>query len=143
MMKIKLFFILISFVHVIRSENNIDLCKFNSSHQELPSIWVYTTVDKVKLCFQSIPMNNITIHETMKQLFNSLDFYSFLSLVRQSNYPYYTNVRFQEELLNIMNQSNTNMYTNDYDFHMSIVNSFKKLNDFHTQYNAPNGYAKF
>jgi hypothetical protein len=36
-----------------------------------------------------------------------------------------------------------NMYQNDYDFHMSIVNSFKKLNDYHTQYNAPSGYANF
>ncbi|CAF2618175.1 unnamed protein product [Rotaria sp. Silwood2] len=142
-MKIKLFFILISLLHIIRSEANIDLCTFNSTIQDLPSTWIYTTVDKVKLCFQNIPVNNITMNETMKQLFNSLDFYSFFSLVRQSNYPYYTNVRFQEELLNIMNQSNRNMYTNDYDFHMSIVNTFKKLNDFHTQYNAPKGYAEF
>ncbi|CAF3484301.1 unnamed protein product, partial [Rotaria sp. Silwood2] len=142
-MKIKLFLLLIFFVHVTRSENNIDLCMFNSTHQELPSTWVYTTVDKVKLCFQNIPVNNITINETMNQLFNSLDFYSFFSLVRQSTYPYFTNVEFREELLNIMNQLNKNMYTNDYDFHMSIVSSFKKLNYFHTQYNAPNGYALF
>jgi hypothetical protein len=76
----------------------------------------------------------------MKQLFNSLDFYSFLSLIRQNNY---TNVNLREELLNILNQSNMNIYKNDYDFHINLVSCFKKLKDFHTKYFAPNGYAQF
>ncbi|CAF3976347.1 unnamed protein product, partial [Adineta steineri] len=122
---------------------NADHCIFNSTTHNLPSTWSFSTIDQVKLCFANIPVNNLTINETMKQLFNSLEFYSFLSIIRQSNQPYFTNVNLQNELLTILHQSNMNMYKNDYDFHMSIVTCFKKLKDFHTKYFAPNGYSKF
>ncbi|CAF1538102.1 unnamed protein product, partial [Didymodactylos carnosus] len=141
-MKTQLFCITI-FFYAVSIEGETDLCTFNSTISELPTTWFYSTVDQVKLCFENIPVNNVIMNETMKQLFNSLDFYSFLSIVRQSNHPYFTNVNLREELLNIVDQTNRNMYKNDYEFHMNIVNCFKKLKDFHTKYFAPNGYAKF
>ncbi|CAF1424171.1 unnamed protein product [Adineta steineri] len=122
---------------------NTDHCIFNSTTHDLPLTWSFSTIDQVKLCFDNIPVNNLTINETMKQLFNSLEFYSFLSIIRQSNQPYFTNVNLHNELLSILHQSNMNMYKNDYDFHMTIVTCFKKLKDFHTKYFAPNGYSKF
>ena len=142
-MKTKFSVVVVFLFHTFPIEANIDLCTFNATVRELPSTWSYSTVDKVKLCFQNIPLNTSITNETLEQLFNSLDFYSFLSLVRQSNYPYFTTVRFREELLNIRSQLQMNVYKNDYDFHMAIVACFKRLNDFHTRYNAPNGYARF
>jgi hypothetical protein len=142
-MRTILFFIFIFLYNGLSSEAHIDLCTFNSTNRELPSTWSYSTVDQVKRCFENIPINNSTMHETMKQLFNSLDFYSFLSLVRQSGHPYFTNIHLREDLLIILHQLNLNMYKNDYDFHIDIVTCFKNLKDFHTKYIAPNGYAKF
>jgi len=142
-MRTILFFILIFLYNELSIEARIDLCTFNSTMRELPSTWSYSTVDQVKLCFENIPVNNSIMHETMKQLFNSLDFYSFLSLVRQSDHPYFTNVHLQEDLLSILHQVNLNIYKNDYDFHMNLVACFKNLKDFHMKYIAPNGYAKF
>ena len=100
------------------------LCTFNSTISELPSTWSYSTLDQVKNCFENISINKSIINETMVQLFNSLDFYSFLSIIRQSNSPYYTNITLREELINILNQSNLNIYQNDYDFHLAVVSFF-------------------
>ena len=129
-MKILLF----SFITVLLYELTTSLCTFNSTISELPSTWSYSTLDQVKHCFENISINKSIINETMKQLFNSLDFYSFLSLIRQSGYPYNTNVNLHEELSNILDQSNMNIYKNDYDFHITVVSCFKKLTDFHTKY---------
>ncbi|CAF1504502.1 unnamed protein product [Rotaria sp. Silwood1] len=142
-MRIKLLLLIVFLLYKFSTENQLDFCTFNSTISELPSTWSYATLDQVKICFENMPISHSIINETMKQLFNSLDFYSFLSLVRQSNYPYYTNVNIQEELSNLLYQSNMNMYKNDYDFHMAVTSCFKKLKDFHTIYFAPYGYAQF
>lgn len=125
------------------TQDQTNVCTFNLNNAKLPSTWSYATLDQVKLCFKNISINNAAANETMKQLFNSLDFYSFLSIVRQSNFPYYMNVNLREELVNIDNQFKANAYKSDYDFHMAITTSFKKLKDFHTTYFAPYGYAQF
>ncbi|CAF3365244.1 unnamed protein product [Rotaria sp. Silwood2] len=142
-MKQIVFCIIISILLTVSIKANNNPCIFNSDNNALPSNWTYSSLDNVKRCFQAIPVNHTIMTQTIQQLFNSMDFYSFLSIVRQSNSPYFMNVDLRNELINIKNQSKINFYQNDYDFHMSIVSSFKKLNDFHTQYNAPNGYANF
>lgn len=119
-------------------ELTFSLCTFNSTQSDLPTTWSYSSLEDVRTCFENIPLNESMANQTMIQLFNSLDFYSFLSLIRQSNAPYYTDVKFREELLNISNQ-----YKTDYDFHQAVVYSFKKLKDFHTKYFAPYAYAQF
>lgn len=138
-MRILLFILIISLFYQLTN----CLCTFNSINSNLPSTWSYSTLDQVKSCFENISINQTQINETIKQLFNSLNFYSFLSLVQQSNDPYYMKINLSEELSNIVNQSNLNLYKNDYDFHINIVNCFKKLKDYHTKYFAPNGYAQF
>ncbi|CAF3134245.1 unnamed protein product, partial [Rotaria sp. Silwood2] len=100
------FFIIISILFASSIEANIESCTFNSTIDVLPSNWSYSIVHKVKLCFQSIPVNNMIMNQTIQQLCNSLDFYSFFSRVRQSSSPYFTNVDLRNELLNIQNQTN-------------------------------------
>ncbi|CAF1476355.1 unnamed protein product [Rotaria magnacalcarata] len=143
MRTILLFLIIFVLPDEYSASEPLNFCTFNSTISGLPSTWSFATLDQVKLCFQNISVNYSVVNETMKQLFNSLDFYSFLSIVRQSNYPYSMNINFREELSNILNQSNMNTYKNDYDFHMAVTLCFKKLKDFHTTYSVPNGYAQF
>ncbi|CAF0924494.1 unnamed protein product [Adineta ricciae] len=143
-MKANASFLVIVICFTFSVASGIDSCTFTSTIADiLPSNWSYSTLDKVKPCFQSILLNKTIVNQTIQQLFNSLDFYSFLSIARQSNAPYFINVNLDNELINIVNQSNVNAYQSDYDFHIAIVNSFKKLNDYHTQYTAPLGYANF
>ena len=125
---------------ILKSQCQNELCRFESTNSALPSNWSYATIEHVRHCFQSIPLNEIVVRKTIEQLKNSLDFYSFLSLIRQSGSPYFTSVDLQNELEKISLESN---WTNDYEFHMKIVETWRKLNDFHTRYHAPKAYARF
>lgn len=132
---LKLFLIIIPLVYC--QDNR---CRFQLTNSVLPSNWTYSGIDQVRLCFQSNPVNRTVITETIKQLNNSLEFYSFLNLVRRSGAPYFMNVDIRQELEEIRNKSD---YQNDYEFHMKIVETWNKLNDFHTHYTAPEAYARF
>lgn len=120
-----------------------DICTFNSTNSKLPSTWSYSTIEQVKNCFENISINKSLINKTREELFNSLNFYSFLSIIHQSNSPYNMKINLNEQLNLIFNQSNIDQYKNDYNFHLTIVSCFKKLKDFHTKYFAPYGYRQF
>ncbi|UJR21200.1 hypothetical protein I4U23_024297 [Adineta vaga] len=142
-MRTRLVFLILFLSYQTSTANQFDPCTFNSTNPALPSSWSYSSIDQVRRCFENIPTNTSIMNETMKQLFNSLDFYSFLSIVRESNAPYYMSVDLQKDLLTLFHQFNMNMYKTDYDCHLSIVICFKKLKDYHTKYFAPHGYAQF
>eukprot|EP01028_Stygiella_incarcerata_P004567 TRINITY_DN2007_c0_g1_i5.p1 TRINITY_DN2007_c0_g1~~TRINITY_DN2007_c0_g1_i5.p1 ORF type:complete len:1366 (+),score=295.80 TRINITY_DN2007_c0_g1_i5:79-4176(+) len=100
---------------------------------------IYYDVSLVRDCFRSIPFDETIRKDTVKQLRNLIEAYSFTERSKNSGAPFFINVDLQAEI----DRMETAPYLCDFDFHADVNEVFNRLGDAHTCYQAPLGYSSF
>eukprot|EP01128_Nolandella_sp_AFSM9_P005207 TRINITY_DN2486_c3_g2_i3.p1 TRINITY_DN2486_c3_g2~~TRINITY_DN2486_c3_g2_i3.p1 ORF type:complete len:1242 (-),score=226.99 TRINITY_DN2486_c3_g2_i3:646-4371(-) len=99
----------------------------------------YGTPQELASCYQSLAVPSEAIRTgTIDAILNALEFYSFTDIAVDSGPPYNIQVDLVAEVEALRSQT----FANDWDFHKSISDIYKKASDFHNFYQLPFTYTQ-
>eukprot|EP00762_Andalucia_godoyi_P005776 ANDGO_06898.mRNA.1 hypothetical protein len=109
-----------------------------------------TTMDSLLQCLRSVPLDPATRTETLLQVRNLAEMYSFTEISRNSGPPFNISVDFFKEIeaietkySGVSNQTTTvagDMF--DFQFHEDLSRLFRRFGDSHLEYTAPIPYTE-
>jgi hypothetical protein len=113
-----------------------DPCTFPANTQN--GLWVGLP-SQITACLNAIPFNVNIRDQTIPVLQNVVTLYSYTDIATNAPPPYHIQV----DLFAQLNRISTTTYARDFDFHLDVANVFMALQDGHTVYFTPGGYAQF